>query len=323
MDISMPEYKVVITARSFGEGSDEPFRILRDAGYKFFKNKCGKPLTAGELAPLVEDADALIPGNDIVNEQVINLSKRLKVISRYGVGYDNIDLNAARRRGIVVTNTPNTNDNSVADLAFALILSLARNIPSINNIVKNGEWKRILGTEVWGKTLGIIGLGRIGKGVALRAKGFNMNILCCERFPDYGFAKENGIKYCSLQEVLSESDFISVHVPLLPDTRHFINREAFSIMKPGAYLVNTARGGVIDEAALYEALSSKRIAGAALDVTGKEPPKGSPLLELDNIIITSHIGGYTYDAVKNMGVAAARNVVLVLSGKPGAHIVNP
>jgi len=315
-------YKVVITARSFGEGNDEPFGILRDAGFEYFKSRSDKPLTAEELIPLIEDADALIAGNDNVNEQVIASAKKLKVISRYGVGYDNVDLKAVKQRGIVVTNTPNTNDNSVADLAIALLLSLARNIPVVQSMVKQGEWKRTLGTEIWGKTFGIIGLGRIGKGVVKRAKGFNMRILCCEKFPDHDFAKEYGVEYCSLEEVLKQSDFISIHVPLLPETKHLINKEAFSMMKPGAFIVNTARGGIVDEAALYDALSFKRIAGAALDVTENEPLKGSPLLALDNIIITSHIGGYTSDAVKNMGVTAARNVVLVLNGEPGAHIVN-
>lgn len=318
----MGEYKVVVTARSFGEGNNEPFRILEEAGCEVFKNKSEKPLTSDELIPIVEDADALIAGNDIIDAKVIISAKKLKVISRYGVGYDNVDLKAAKERGIIVTNTPNANDNSVADLTFALILSLARNIPVVSNTVKEGGWSRIIGTEIWGKTMGIIGSGRIGKEVAQRAKGFNMNILCFDKYPDYKFAKECGIKYCEFDELLKSSDFISIHVPLMPETKHLFNSKTLAMMKPGAFLVNTARGSIIDEIALYEVLKEKRISGAALDVMEKEPPKGSPLLELDNIIITPHIGGYTFDAVRNMGVTAARNVALVLNNKPGAFIIN-
>lgn len=319
----MQKYKVLITARSFGQGDDEPFRILRDNGCEPVKSSSSKPLTADELAPLVEDVDALIAGNDIVSAQVIEAAKKLKVISRYGVGYDNVDLAAAGKKGIVVTNTPNTNDNSVADLAFALIMSVARGIPSVHNIVKEGKWSRVMGVEMWGKTLGVIGLGRIGKGLVQRAKGFNMNILCYEIYPDHEFGEKYGVKYCPLEELLKNSDAISIHVPLLPQTRNLIGEKELSMMKPTAILVNTARGGIVNEEALYQALSGKKIMGAALDVTEKEPPENSPLLTMDNIIITSHIGGYTSDAVRNMGVTAANNAVAILCSKPGAYIVNP
>jgi D-3-phosphoglycerate dehydrogenase len=317
----MAKYKVIITARSFGQVNDEPFQILRDNDCEPCKIPTEKPLKADELIPLVKDADALIAGNDEVNKKVIEAAPMLKVISRYGVGYDNVDLEAAAKKGIVVTNTPNTNDNSVADLAFAHILSLARNIPNVNNMVKGGGWKRTMGTEIWGKTLGVIGLGRIGKGLVKRAKGFNMNILCYELYPDEAFGKEYDVKYCSLEEVLKNSDAISIHVPLLPSTRNLIGEKELSIMKPSAFIVNTARGGIINEQALYEAVSKKVIAGAALDATEQEPPVGSSLLKLDNVIMTSHVGGYTSDAVSNMGKSAARNAVLILTNQPGASIV--
>lgn len=318
----MSKYKVIVTARSFGQSSDEPFKILMENNCEVFKNPNDKPLTAEELIPLVQEADAIIVGNDTVNADVINAGKKLKVISRYGVGYDNVDLSAAKQNGIIVTNTPNTNNDSVADLAFSLILSLARHVPNINNMVKNGKWKRIMGTQVFGKTLGVIGLGKIGKGLVQRAKGFNMDILCYEMYPDYEFGEKHGIKYCSLEEVLKNSDFISTHVPLTPQTRSMIGEEELSLMKQTAFIINTARGGIIDEAALYNALLSKSIAGAGLDVTEKEPPVGSPLLTLDNIIMTSHIGGYTTEAVNNMGVMAAENVVQVLNSNPGISLKN-
>ncbi len=318
----MGKFKVVITARSFGQGNDEPFRILRDNDCEAVKIAVEKPLKAAELIPLIKDADALIAGNDEVSKEVIEAADNMKVISRYGVGYDNVDLEAAAKKGITVTNTPNTNDNSVADLAFALILSLARDIPKVNSMVKEGGWKRTMGTEIWNKTLGIVGLGRIGKGLVKRAKGFNMNILCYELYPDQQFGEEYGVKYCSLEEVLKNSDAISIHVPLLPSTKNLIGEKELAMMKPSAFIVNTARGGIINEQALYEALSKKVIAGAALDATEQEPPVGSPLLTLDNIIMTSHVGGYTSDAVTNMGVSAATNAVLVLTNQPGASIVS-
>lgn len=319
--MSSSKYKVLITARSFGEGSDEPFRILKDAGCQVHKHPGDKPLSAKELIPMAGDVNALIVGNDTVSVAVISAAKELRVISRYGAGYDNIDLESASRRGIIVTYTPYTNTNSVAELALALMLCLARSIPAVNSIVKQGGWKRVLGTEMWGKTLGIIGMGQIGKGVTLRAKGFNLKILSYDLFPDYEFSEKNEVRYCTLEELYKEADFISIHLPLLPSTRHLINQEAIDMMKPGAFIVNTARGGIINEVALYNSLREKKIAGAALDVTEEEPLKASPLLELDNIIITSHIGGYTSDAVKNMGVTAAMNVVLTLNGEQGAHVV--
>lgn len=318
----MAKYKVVITARSFGESSDEPFNILKENDCEILKVSTYKPLSAEELIPLVKDADALIVGNDKVTEKVINAGKKLKVISRYGVGYDNVDLNAAKKKGIVVTNTPNTNNNSVADLVIGFLLVLARNLLAVNRIVRSGEWKRIMGTEIYGKTLGIIGFGKIGKSVAKRAKGFEMEVLCYDVYPDLEFSKEYGITYCSLEELLKRSDIVTIHVPLTPETRGLIGERELGMMKPTAFLINTSRGGIVDERALYDTLSNKKIAGAALAVMEQEPPINSPLLQLDNVVITPHIGGYTGEAINNMGIVAAKNIVLVLNNKPGAHIVN-
>ena len=318
----MTKYKVVITARSFGESSDEPFNILKGNDCEVVKIPADRPLSAEELIPLVKDADALIVGNDKVTEDVINAGKKLKVISRYGVGYDNVDLNAAKKKGIVVTNTPNANNNSVADLVIGLMLVLARNLLAVDRIVKSGGWKRIMGTEIYGKTLGIIGLGKIGKGVAKRAKGFDMNVLCYDVYPDLKFSEEYGVTYCSFEELLKQSDIVTIHVPLTPETKGLIGERELGMMKPTAFLINTSRGGIVDERALYNALANKKIAGAALDVMEQEPPINSPLLQLDNVVITSHIGGYTCEAITNMGIVAAKNVVLVLNKKQGAHIVN-
>ena len=318
----MHKYKVIITARSFGQNDEKPYKILHENGFNTFKIPVDKPLSAKELIPHIIDADVIIVGNDAVTKEVIEAGKQLKMISRYGVGYDNIDLNEAKRREIIVTNTPNTNDNSVADLTFALILSLARHIPAVVDIVRKQGWQRIMGNEVCNKTLGMIGMGKIARAVVQRAKGFDMKIICCDVKPDLKYGKKFGITYCSLEEVCRQSDIISIHTPLLPETKGLIGKKQLEMMKPTALLINTARGGIIDENALFYALREKTIAGAALDVMLKEPPTGSPLLELDNIIITPHIGGYSSEAVNNMGIIAAKNIVSVIRGnKKDAYIV--
>lgn len=315
-------FKVVVTARSFGEGSDEPFAILRGAGCEVVKSPSDRPLGSEELAELIGEADALVVGNDRVDAQAIGAAPRLKVISRYGVGVDNVDLAAASARGIVVTNTPGANDNSVADLAMALILACARQLPEAVRIVKGGQWKRAMGGEVWQKTLGVIGTGRIGKGVARRARGFDMSVLCYDVVRDDRWAEANQATYAGLEEVLSRADFVTLHVPLLPSTNGLISSHELALMKRSAYLINTSRGGIVDEEALYRALASGQLAGAALDVLEKEPGTDSPLCRLDNVLITAHIGGYTRDAVRNMGVLAARNVIDVLTGQGSRFVVN-
>ena len=308
-------YKVIVTARSFGQANDAPIKLLEEHGCEVVRVATGKPLTTEELIPHIADADAVIAGLDNYNKEVIEAGKKLKVISRYGVGYDKVDVCTARAKDIAVTITPGANEHSVADLAMALMLSAARHVTAVNADVKNGGWGRVMGGEMWQKTLGVIGLGRIGKGVVKRAKGFGMNVLCFEKYPDEAFGAEYGVTYTGIDTLIRNSDFITIHVPLLPDTKNLISDREFDVMKKTAVIVNTARGGVIDEKALYTALKEGKIAAAALDATEVEPPKGSPLLELDNCIITSHIGGFTRDAVNNMGMMAAQNAIDVLEGR--------
>jgi D-3-phosphoglycerate dehydrogenase len=305
----MPQFRIVVTARSFGQGCEEPGDILRKAGCEIVKSPVDRSLNSAELAEMVRDADALICGNDAVDASVIAAGTRLQVISRYGSGTDNIDVAAARARGIAVTNTPNANEESVADHTLALILACARGIPKACDMVRNGRWARVLGVEIWRKTLGVLGTGRIGRGVVRRARGFDMRALCYDIAPDEAWARESAAAYAPLEQVLREADFLSVHLPLLPATRGLIGAHALALMKPSAYLINTARGAILDEKALHEALSAGRIAGAALDVLQKEPPGDCPLLRLENVFITGHMAGYTAEAVRNMGVMAAQNVV--------------
>jgi D-3-phosphoglycerate dehydrogenase len=317
------KFTVLVTARSFGKNDPLPVHILEQNGCIVVRSGSDRPLQSAELVSLIAEADALIAGNDQVDAKVIAAGKNLKIISRYGVGIDNIDLTAATAKGIPVTNTPGTNEHSVADLVFALMLSVARQIPEVTALVRAGGWDRRLGTEVWGKTLGIIGFGKIGKGVARRARGFNMNVLVNDVLVDKAMEKEHEVTFVSREDVIRQSDFLSLHAPCTPETMNMIGVQQLNMMKPGAIVINTARGGLIDESALAEAIEKGIIAGAALDVLEHEPPKSRALLELKNVQITSHIGGYTAEAVNAMSMLAAENVVKGLAGKRLDLVVNP
>ena len=244
------------------------------------------------------------------NSYITNLN-----VSYVGTGLDNIDINIATNKKIIVTNTPTANLDAVADLTFGLILSLARRIPEADNKTKSGEWEKIIGKSVWEKTLGIIGLGKIGRQVVKRAQGFKMNILVYDLVKDEKFAQSYSIKYVNLEELLQKSDYITIHIPLNDATRGMISYKELEKVKKEAFLINTSRGGIVDEQALYKALRNNQLKGAALDVYSNEPPVESPLKELDNVIMTPHIGAYTEEAIENMGMQAAQNLIDVLEGR--------
>jgi D-3-phosphoglycerate dehydrogenase len=250
-------------------------------------------------------------------------SPELKVISRLGVGVDNVDLSAATDHGIVVTITLEANVNATADLTFALLMALARKIPQLDRLMREGQWQLVIAEDVSEKTLGIIGLGRIGKAVAKRATGFDMKILAYDKFPDPEFANRYGVRYVSLEELLASSDFVTIHLSPSPETAKFIKEEHLRQMKPSAFLINASRGVILEEAALIRALKEGWIAGAALDVYEKEPLKESPLFQLSNVVLTPHIGGATYPALRAMSMRSAENVMEVLRGERPAGVVNP
>jgi len=279
-----------------------------------------------EMIALVQDVDAVIAGSDQFTARVIAAAPRLKIIARVGVGYDTIDLAAATARGIAVTITPGANDRAVADYTFGLIIAVARFIPASDRFVRAGEWRRLAGADVAGATLGIIGLGRIGKNVARRAQGFEMRVLAYDTVQDPEFARQYGVRYVPLETLLAESDFVTIHTPLTPETRHLLNAERLRLMKPTAYLINTARGEIVDEAALAQALREGWIAGAALDVFAQEPPWDSPLMALrdrDNVVFSPHIAGSSRGANAAMYRLAVEEVARVLSGQPARYAVNP
>jgi D-3-phosphoglycerate dehydrogenase len=314
--------KILITPRSFASISKKPMEMLKGKGYEIVKNETGKPLNNKEMSELIEDVDGIIIGIDDLNAGIIKQAHNLNVISKYGVGVDNIDITAATTQGIVVTNTPKANIDAVADLTFALMLALARRIPEADRETKAGNWKKFIGTSVWRKKLGVIGLGKIGRQVVKRARGFEMEILCYDIIQDEEFARQFGVRYVDLETLLKESDYITIHTPLNNATKGIIGYKELEMINENAFLINTSRGGIIDEKALYDALKNNKIKGAALDSYKDEPLKNSPLVELKNIIMTSHNGAYTKEAINNMGVQAAQNLIDVLEGREPENRIN-
>jgi D-3-phosphoglycerate dehydrogenase len=306
--------KVLVTNASFAKYSKRAEEILQDYGLEIIRVK--QPVTGeNDLLGQLDDVVAIITGLEPVTGKVINSAPRLRVIVKHGIGVDNIDLDAAKEKGVIVANSPGTNREAVADLVFGLMLSLARKIPQSDRQVREGKWPKVFGQSVWGKTLGIIGLGVIGKSVAQRAKGFNMKVLAFDKYWDEEFASANGIIRSEVDEILKESDFVTMHVPLMKETRNLIGEKQISIMKPTAYLINAARGGVVDEDALYKALKEGRIAGAGIDVFSTEPPTQSPLLGLQNVILTPHMGGFTDGALSMTSEFVSQVVVDALKGR--------
>lgn len=315
--------KILVTPTSFGS-TDPSIKVFLEAQVgKVFYNTSGKPLKAQELQQIISDYDGFIAGLDEINAAVIENAHNLKVIARYGVGVDNIDLSEAKRHGVVVTNTPGANAKSVAELTIGLILSLARSIPQAAYQTKLGAWPRFNGTSLEGKTVGLIGLGAIGKQVSRRLSGFDCRIIAYDVYADNAFAVENHFTLVELDELLHSSDFISLHCPLTDQTRALVDDIFLGKVKQGSYLVNTARGELIDESALLAALKKGILCGAAFDVYSKEPPEAdNPLLKLDQVIATPHISSHTDGATNAMGRMALDDCLAVLRNDPPRYPVN-
>jgi D-3-phosphoglycerate dehydrogenase len=314
-------WRVLATPRTFA-GDERAEQLLQEAGCQLIRNPYGRLLTEDEMITLISEIDGIIIGLDPLSERVLERATRLKVISKYGVGLDNIDIAAATARKIPVAFTPGTNSAAVAELAFGLMLDAARQISASDRQIRQGQWGRFSGTQLWGKTLGLIGTGQIGQQLALRARGFEMPILCYDVHPDYSWAERMGASYVTLPELLRRSDFVSLHIPLNSATHHLIGGAELEMMKPTAIIINTSRGGIIDEEALYKALSEKRLRAAGLDVVECEPPENTPLAQLDNVVLTSHIGAHTSEASAAMSLLAAENVVAALQGGRPKFVAN-
>lgn len=320
----MTRQRVLVTTAWLSPG-DEVHRLLSGTGrevvHSSFKQHGTDPKS---LARLVAGFDGIVAGTDSFDAEVLAAADRLKVLGRTGVGYDNIDVAAATARGIAVCPTPGVNRQSVAEHTFALLLACARGVPGNVAAVGRGEWPQVSGRELHGATLGLVGLGAIGKAVARIGAGFGMRVIAHDPFIDAGFAADHGIDTVPLPELLAGSDFVSLHIFLDDTTRHLIDAEAIATMKDGAYLVNTARGGVVDEAALAAALRGGKLAGAALDVLETEPPAADSVLHgIDNLLVTAHIGAATVESRARSGRMAAQAVIDVLDGRAPAQVVNP
>ena len=282
-------------------------------------------LKPDEIISTIGDYDALVVRSQTqVSAEIIQAGKKLQVIARAGVGIDNIDVNEATRRGIVVVNAPNANTISAAEHTIALMLALARNIPQANAVLKSGVWRRadFMGTEVRGKTLGIIGLGRVGSEVARRAQGLEMKVITNDPYISVDYARNRQVELVSLKQLLKESDFITLHLTLTASTKGLIGAKELALVKPTVRIINCARGGLIDEKALAKAVKEKRVAGAAIDVFSTEPATKSILFEEANIIVTPHLGASTTEAQAVAATDVARQVIEVFKGKPAKYAVN-
>ncbi|HQJ24759.1 MAG TPA: phosphoglycerate dehydrogenase [Bacillota bacterium] len=301
--------KILVTPRTFGKSDPVPLAMLEEAGCEIVRNPHGRVMTEEEMVAMVQGVDGIIVGLDPVTKKVIDSGGSLRAVSKYGVGVNNIDIDYAVSKGIKITNTPGANSAAVAEHTIGLLLSVCRHIATSDREIRQGKWTQHPGFQLEGKTMGIVGTGQIGRQVAERAKGLRMSVLCYDIYPDGFWAKKAGVAYCSFNELLERSDFVSLHVPLVDVTYHMISVNQLARMKKNSILVNTARGGIIDENALYDALVNNVIAGAALDVFENEPVEDSPLKELDNVVMTSHIGAHTLEAVQNMGRMAVKNLL--------------
>ena len=303
--------------------SDEGLKILKEV--KGFEVDVYNGLKTEELARIIKDYDALIVRSaSKVTREVIEKAERLRVIGRAGVGLDNVDVEAASERGIIVMNAPEGNTISTAEHTMSLLLSLARYIPQATASIRQGRWEKnkFTGRELYGKILGVIGLGRIGSEVARRAQAFGMKVIAYDPFLSADRASKMEVALVSLKELFEQSDFITVHTPLTKDTHHLLNAEAFEQMKDGVRILNCARGGIVDEEALAKAIQKGKVAGAAIDVFEKEPPGDNPLLKLEQVIATPHVGAATDEAQANVAVDIARQVVDALLDRAIRNAVN-
>ncbi|MDD2765336.1 MAG: phosphoglycerate dehydrogenase [Opitutaceae bacterium] len=316
--------RILLTTTSFQDTPGEHHQLLAETGWEIVRAR--GPLSEAQILPLVGDIDAFICGDDAITRQVLEKARpRLKIISKYGIGVDKIDVASATGFGIPVLFTPGVNHTTVAEHTFLLLLALEKNFIPAVDATRKGEWKRKTGHELLDKTLGIVGLGRIGKEVAIRARAFGMHPIGFDVYWDEKFAVQHGVRRAaSLDELFSAADYITLHTNLTPETRGLVNTRNIARMKPGVIILNCARGEIIHTPDLVAALQSGRVAGYGADVLDQEPPPADhPLLRLPNCIITPHVGSRTYESVVRQATTAVRNLILAMNGEKPIAQVNP
>jgi len=312
---------ILITSTSFGKRIKEPLEVLRSKGYDLRFNDLGRPLAEAELIERLDGCDGCIAGLDYFTAEVLRASSKLRIIARYGAGTDRVDLKATAAAGVVVTNTPVANSDSVADLAVGLMLAVARRIPLADRTVREGRWENMYGVSLFEKTVGLVGYGRIGSRVAERVKGFRSRVLVHDPFLDARVAEQEKVSLVSLEDLLDSSDFVSLHLPTNEDTRGLVGPKQFERMKPSAILINTARGELVDQDALIEALNNGEIRGAGLDAHTEEPPRAGLYEGLNNVVLTPHMGAYTEEALVNMAMGSVDNLCAFFEGRQPPNIV--
>ncbi len=300
--------RIFISTSSFAENDASPLQLLKDAGLDVHLNPHGRQLTPEECLNLYHDIDGLIAGTEALNARVLKSARKLRVISRCGAGVDNVDREAAEKLGIKVFSTPDAPTQAAAELTIGLMLDLMRGISGEDRLVRAGKWQKKTGNLLSGKTLGILGLGRIGQRIVELTRPFNLKYFAWDISPDRRFAGKYSVEFGELDEILRKADIITIHLPYAPELKGIIGDRELGLMKRNAFIINAARGGLVDEAALYTALKEKKIAGAALDVFGQEPYHG-PLTELDNIVLTPHIGSYAIEARVEMEIQSVKNLL--------------
>ena len=321
----MEKFTVLIESRPFCAFDNTPLEQLKGSGMDLVDMR-GSGVQDPEFVKALNQVDAILCGNDlVVNDAVLDMAPRVKAIAKMGAGLDTVDIPAATRHNAIVFHTPGANNQAVADHTFGLILNVARKIIYCDRSLRENRWEhtKIMGLEIWQKTLGLIGLGAIGRCVALRAKGFQMRVVGYDPFWPTEFAHEQGIEQLEIEQLLKVSDIVSLHVPLIPETKWIINKKTLGLMKPSAILINAARGGIVNEADLCQALKNEVIAGAGLDVFENEPPTDSELLELDNVVLTPHTAAFTFEGMNNMSVGVVEQLIAYYHGDKPVHIVNP
>ena len=301
--------KILTTPRSYGKNMPELFEQLEAAGYEVVRNSTGGILEKEQIKALIADCSGIIVGVDPLDAEVLSCAPRLRAIAKYGVGVDNIDLDYCKAHGIKVSRTVGANSEAVADYAMTLIMAVARKAVMIDRKCRGRDWSKISTRDVSGATLGLFGLGAIGKHVAKRARGFGMKVLAFDPYWPEEYARENNIIRADAETIFREADFISLHLPLMESTRNFVGEKEIAMMKRDAVIINTARGGLIDEAALLKALKEGRIYGAGIDAFAQEPPEDPAWFELDNVVIGSHCAASTTGATRNMGRMATQNIL--------------
>ncbi|MBA2448322.1 MAG: phosphoglycerate dehydrogenase [Chloroflexi bacterium] len=317
--------RVLISSQLVSEAEDaDALTALRADGHELTFNQALVGKSEDDVIAAIADFDGIVASTEPYTRRVLESNRRLRVLSRTGVGYDAVDVEAATELGIAICTTVGSNDRTVADWAVLAMLSLARKLPEAVAGMADGGWQRAVGIDFWDKTVGIVGLGAIGKHVARRVRGFEAEVLGFDVVRDDQFAAQVGMTYVELDELLERADFVTIHAPLLAATRGLINEDRLRRMKPTAYLVNTSRGPVVDERAIERALREGWIAGAALDVFEIEPlAADSPLRKLPNVMLSAHVAGITYESTRRSATMACESLRRVLKGEPPLAIVNP